>query len=186
MTGLPHQPSSPLRVTGSEEKGRHQRWRLRLDSVVLGSGDRATQLVIESPNSAFIVPVFEDGSTILVRQWRHPWEATSWEVPAGTLEEGEDPLLGAKRELEEEAGVRAGRWTPLGVTRASAAMTNRQYLFLAQDLDEVERTPELYEQDMVVHRLAFAEALAEALNGGIQHSGSVAALTRAAGALGRL
>lgn len=179
MSRLPHEHESPHRLTGSEEVGGHRRFRLRVDALVLGSGDEASQLVIESPDTALVVPVFEDGSTILVRQWRHPWGQTSWEVPAGTLEEGEDALVGARRELEEEAGLRAGRWTPLGVTRASAALTTRQHLFLAQDLAEVGRAPELYEQDMVVHRLPFADALAEALSGGIQHSGSVAALARA-------
>ena len=185
MSGLPHESKPPHRsVGGSAELGKHQRWRLRLDSVVLGSGDPATHLVIESPDSAFIVPVFGDGTTILVRQWRHPWGQTSWEVPAGTLEDGEDALIGARRELEEEAGLRAGRWTSLGITRGSAALTNRQHLFLAQDLVEVERAPELYEQDMIVHRLPLQEAVAEALGGGIQHAGSVAALVRAARAAG--
>lgn len=186
VSRLPHLPAPPLTVTGSAERGRHGRWRMRLDAVVLGSGDEASHLVIESPDSAFVVPLFEDGSTILVRQWRHPWAETSWEVPAGTLEEGEDPLLGARRELEEEAGLRAGRWTPLGVTRASAALTNHQHLFLARELEEVERAPELYEQDMIVTRLPFEEALAEALSGGIQHAGSIAALSRAARNLKKL
>jgi len=171
-------------VVGSREAGRHGRFRLRYDEVVLGSGDQGGYLVIEAPSSAFVVPVFEDGTTVLVRQWRYPWGATSWEVPAGTLGDGEDPLEGAKRELEEEAGLRAEQWVPLGVARGSAVMTTRQFLFLARGLTEVERAPEVYEQDMVVLRLPFAEALAEALDGGIQHSGSVTALARAARALG--
>src|SRR5439155_903427 len=81
---------------------------------------------------AFVVPLLDDGSTVLVRQWRYPWRETSWEVPAGTLEEGEDPLAGARRELEEEAGLRAAEWTPLGVLRPSALLDSRQFLFLAR------------------------------------------------------
>ena len=185
MSRLPHEERTPhRRVVGSQVKGEHRRWRLRYDEVELGSGDTGGYLVIETPNSAFIVPVFEDLTTVLVRQWRYPWGGTSWEVPAGTLEAGEDPLLGARRELEEEAGLRATEWLPLGVTRASAVMTNTQHLFLARGLEEVERAPELYEQDMIVLRLPFREALEEALSGGIEHSASVAALVRAAKALG--
>lgn len=184
MSRLPHVETSPhQRLVASREAGRHGRFRLRYDEVVLGSGDRGGYLVVDAPSSAFVVPLFEDGTTVLVRQWRYPWGGTSWEVPAGTLADGEDPLEGARRELEEEAGLRAEDWLPLGVTRGSAAMTARQHLFLARGLTEVERAPELYEQDMVVLRLAFAEALEEALAGGIQHSGSVTALARAARAL---
>lgn len=184
MSPLLHAATSPhQRLVASTEVGRQGRFRLRYDEVVLGSGDQAGYVVVDAPSSAFVVPLFEDGTTVLVRQWRYPWGGTSWEVPAGTLAEGEDPLEGARRELEEEAGLRAEDWLPLGVTRSSAVMTTQQHLFLARRLADVERAPELYEQDMTVLRLPFAEALEEALGGGIQHSGSVTALARAARAL---
>lgn len=140
---------------------------------------------MEAPSAALIVPLFDDGSTVLVRQWRHAWEAESWEVPAGTLEEGEDPLAGARRELAEEAGLAAAFWEPLGTARGSAASTMSFHLFLARGISRVARAPEAYEQDMILRELPLSAALEEAVSGGIQHAASIAALYRASRLLAR-
>jgi ADP-ribose pyrophosphatase len=139
--------------------------------------------VVVNPDSAFIVPYFDNGDTMLVRQWRHAWEQSSWEVPAGTFNGGEDPLECARRELAEETGLVAARYTSLGVVHGAAFLTGSAHLFLAQEITESDRNPETYEQDMEVLRLPFQEALAAALEGKIVHSGSVTSLSRAARAL---
>jgi len=126
------------------------------------------------------VPYFDNGDTLLVRQWRHAWETSSWEVPAGTFDEGEEPLQCARRELAEETGLVATRYRSLGVVHGAAFLTGRAHLFLAEGLTEAERSPETYEQDMEVLRVPFIEALDAALEGQIVHSGSVTALCRAA------
>ncbi len=146
-------------------------------------GAEALYTVLANPDSAFVVPYFDNRDTVLVRQWRHAWEESSWEVPAGTFNEGEDPLGCATRELTEETGLVASRYTSLGVVHGAAFLTGRAYMFLAESITETERSPETYEQDMEVLRLPFAEALEAALNGQIVHSGSVTALSRAARAL---
>jgi len=127
-----------------------------------------------------VVPYFDNGDTLLVRQWRHAWETSSWEVPAGTFDEGEEPLQCARRELAEETGLVATRYRSLGVVHGAAFLTGRAHLFLAEGLTEAERSPETYEQDMEVHRVPLIEALDAALEGQIVHSGSVTALCRAA------
>lgn len=127
-----------------------------------------------------MVPYFDNGDTLLVRQWRHAWETSSWEVPAGTFDEGEEPLQCARRELAEETGLVATRYRSLGVVHGAAFLTGRAHLFLAEGLTEAERSPETYEQDMEVLRVPFIEALDAALEGQIVHSGSVTALCRAA------
>jgi ADP-ribose pyrophosphatase len=139
--------------------------------------------VLTNPDSALVVPYFENGDTVLVRQWRHAWEESSWEVPAGTFNEDEAPLECAKRELAEETGLIASRYTSLGVVHGAAFLTGRAHLFLAESITESERNPERYEQDMEVHRLPLADAFEAALNGQIAHAGSVTALSRAARAL---
>ncbi len=139
--------------------------------------------MLANPDSAFVVPYFDNGDTVLVRQWRHAWEESSWEVPAGTFNDGEDPLECAKRELAEETGLVASRYTSLGVVHGAAFLTGRAHMFLAESITESERKPETYEQDMEVLRLPFTEALDAALDGQIAHSGSVTALSRAAHAL---
>ncbi len=146
-------------------------------------GAEALYTVLANPDSAFVVPYFDNRDTVLVRQWRHAWEESSWEVPAGTFIEGEDPLGCATRELTEETGLVASRYTSLGVVHGAAFLTGRAYMFLAESITETERSPETYEQDMEVLRLPFAEALEAALSGQIVHSGSVTALSRAARAL---
>jgi ADP-ribose pyrophosphatase len=129
------------------------------------------------------VPHFDNGDTVLVRQWRNAWDESSWEVPAGTLSEGEEPLACAHRELAEETGLRAASIRALGVVHGAAILSGRAHVYLAQDLTEAERSPETYEQDMEVARLPFREALAAALDGTIAHATSVTALMRAARAL---
>jgi 8-oxo-dGTP pyrophosphatase MutT (NUDIX family) len=157
---------------------------LREDVIKFTDGAEALYTVAEGPDSAFVVPLFDNGDTMLVRQWRHAWDSSSWEVPAGTFNDGEDPEACARRELAEEAGLTASRYRSLGVVHGAAFLTGRAHLFLGEGLTESARNPETYEQDMEVLRLPFADALNAALDGQIVHSGSVTALCRAARALG--
>jgi ADP-ribose pyrophosphatase len=156
---------------------------MREDTIRFSDGVEAVYSVVTSPESAFVVPVFDNGNTVLVRQWRHAWDISSWEVPAGTFDDGEEPLACARRELEEETGLVAASYRSLGTVHGAAFLTGRAHLFLAQALTESTRRPESYEQDMEVLRLPFAEAVSAALDGQIVHSGSVTALCRAARAL---
>lgn len=80
---------------------------LRLDKVSLPSGDIAGREVVEHPGAAAIVPVFDEGDVLLVRQWRQPLQKVTLEIPAGTLDPHETPLECAERELGEETGYRA-------------------------------------------------------------------------------
>jgi ADP-ribose pyrophosphatase len=146
-------------------------------------GAEAVYTVVSNPDSAFVVPYFDNADTVLVRQWRHAWDESSWEVPAGTADEGEDGITCARRELAEETGLIAARLTSLGTVHGAAFLTGRAHMFLGEGITESDRRPETYEQDMEVRRLPFAEALRAALDGDINHSGSVTALVRAAHAL---
>lgn len=167
-------------MVASSTAGTSGPFTLRDDVIKFPDGPEASYTVLVNPDSAFIVPYFENGDTMLVRQWRHAWDASSWEVPAGTFNGDEDPLDCAKRELAEETGLLAARYTSLGVVHGAAFLTGSAHMFLAQSLTQSDRSPEAYEQDMEVLRMPFAEALEAALNGTIVHSGSVTALCRAA------
>ena len=148
--------------------------------IRFADGAEARYSVIANPDSAFVVLYFDNGDTMLVRQWRHAWNRSSWEVPAGTAEKGEDPLECARRELAEETGLIAARYTSLGSVHGAAILTGSAHLFLAEELTVSVRAPERYEEDMEVLRLPFAEALEAAFDREIVHSGSVTALCRAA------
>jgi len=169
----------PFEVLRRERQGSHHRQVLYSDFVRWPDGTEASYAVWSQPDAALIVPVSATGTTFLVQQWRHSWEEDAWELPAGTWEEGEEPLFTAQRELEEEAGLSAARWDSLGTARASAVSTMHFHFFLARELRSVPRRPEIYEQDMVIRELPFEQALLEAANGTIQHSASIAALFRA-------
>ena len=186
MTLLDHDPTPPFEVVRSEELARDGDLAIRRDRVRWPDGMEAGYRVVEAPSAVFIVPVHQDEATVLVRQWRHPWGHTAWEVPAGTLEAGEDPLAGAQRELEEEVGLVARRWTPLGVTHGTAMLTASQHLYLARDLSRVHRALEAYERDMIMRELPLRNAVDATLRGDIDHAGSVTALMRAARTLGLL
>jgi len=163
--------------------GRSGPFTLRDDVIRFPDGAEALYTVLANPDSAFIVPYFDNGDTMLVRQWRHAWDESSWEVPAGTFDGDEEPLACARRELAEETGLVAEHYTSLGVVHGAAFLSGRAHLFLAQSITQSDRSPETYEQDMEVLRLPFTEALEAALGGSIGHSGSVTALCRAARAL---
>jgi len=160
--------------------GRSGYFELRDDRIRMPDGSEYSYTVVANPDSAFVVPMFANGDTMLVRQWRHAWDESSWEVPAGTFDGAEDALECARRELAEETGLVAGRFTSLGVIHGAAFITGRAHLFLADEITESARHPESYEQDMETLRLPFAEALEAALDGTIAHAGSIAALLRAA------
>ena len=170
----------PFEVLRREKLAGHNREAFFADFVRWPDGTESSYGVFQQPDAALIVPLSATGTTFLVQQWRHSWEEDAWEFPAGRLEEGEDPLYSAGRELEEEAGLSAARWDSLGTARATAISTMHFHLYLARDLTVVPRRPEIYEQDMVIRELPLEEALAEAASGTIQHAASIAALFRAA------
>jgi len=176
----------PFEVVASSTAGTSGPFTLRDDVIHFPNGPDAKYTVLVNPDSAFIVPYFDNGDTMLVRQWRHAWDASSWEVPAGTFNASEDPIDCAKRELAEETGLVAAEYTALGVVHGAAFLTGRAHMYLAQSLTQSKRSPETYEQYMEVLRMPFADALEAALGGTIAHSGSVTALCRAARILKRL
>ncbi len=165
---------------------RADQFTLRSDLIRLPNGDEYPYIVVGNPDSVLVVPYFENGDTVLVRQWRHAWDESSWEVPAGTCNEGENPLDCARRELEEETGLRAARHRSMGIVHGAAVLTGRAHVFLAEEMSESARSPEAYEQDMEVLRIPLRKALEAALAGEIEHSGSVTSLARAAVTVGLL
>jgi ADP-ribose pyrophosphatase len=82
---------------------------LDVDEVLEPGGVRATREVVRHRGSVAALPVKEDGSVILVRQYRYAVGEALWELPAGRLDGGETPEAGMQRELREEIGQRAGR-----------------------------------------------------------------------------
>ncbi len=96
--------------------------------------------VVHHGGSAVILPVFEDGTIALVKQYRHPAVKYLLELPAGTLNDREPPEVGAARELEEELGLVAGRMEKLCEFFVSPGfLSEKMWLYLATDLQETEQ-----------------------------------------------
>ncbi|EHC6479364.1 NUDIX hydrolase, partial [Listeria monocytogenes] len=77
---------------------------LQVDDVELPNGEKSKREIVKHPGAVAIIPFSEDGGMYLVEQYRKPLEKTIIEIPAGKMESGEDPLVTARRELEEETG----------------------------------------------------------------------------------
>ena len=111
---------------------------VKRDSVRLPDGSIATREYIVHPGAVLMVPVLPDGRVIAVRQYRYPHRRVFLEFPAGKLDPGEDALATAKRELIEETGHTAQRWTRLGVVHPVISYSTEGIeMYLAEDLTHV-------------------------------------------------
>jgi len=109
-----------------------------IDRVRRADGSILIREVVLHPGAVAIVPLFHDGRILLVRQYRHPVGTALWEIPAGKLEQGEDTLACAERELLEETGYKAKSWERLLSFFSSPGFCDERItLFLARDLERV-------------------------------------------------
>ena len=151
------------------------------DEVRLPNGQTSGREWIDHPGASAIVPVFEDGRTLLVRQFRYPPRRAFLEVPAGKIDEpGEAPADVAARELEEETGWQAGRFEHVGTAYPCIGYSNEQiHVFTAHDLDR--GTQALADGEFVeVVEVDFETALARARHGDLRDMKTVTALVYAA------
>ncbi len=168
------------RVLASRELAAGSFLTLVHEEVELPDGRQVALDLVRHPGAAAIVPLTADGEVILVRQYRHAAEGWLLEVPAGKLDHGEEAATAARRELEEEAGMRAGKLTCLGPIWPSPGFTDEViHLFLAEELTPV---PQRLEDDelLTLERVSFETAVQMATAGEIADSKSVCALLRAA------
>ena len=139
---------------------------------------------VRHAGSAVIVPVFDDGTIALVRQYRHPTVKYLLEAPAGRLDEGEIPQEAAARELEEELGLIAGRLEKLSEFFVSPGFCEeKMWVFLATDLSESEQR---LEDDEIIEivRMPFTQALSMITTGEIEDAKTIIGVMLAAPRVG--
>jgi ADP-ribose pyrophosphatase len=140
--------------------------------------------VVHHPGSAVIIPIFDDGTIGLVRQYRHPAVRYLLEAPAGTLRRGEVPEDGAARELEEELGVVADRLEKLSEFFVSPGFCEeKMWIYLATGLIE---TQQQLEEDEIVEvvRIPYSQALTMITTGEIEDAKTIIGVMLAAPRVG--
>jgi 8-oxo-dGTP pyrophosphatase MutT (NUDIX family) len=126
-----------------------------------------------------VLPLDDEMNTYLVGQYRFPLGQYSWEIPEGGGPLGSDPLDSAKRELLEETGLKATRWTELQRMHLSNSVSDElSIVYLARGLEQHEAEPEDTEQ-LMVRKVPFEEAYQMVCNGEITDSISVSAILKA-------
>lgn len=151
---------------------------IRIDEIREGDVEYKREIVVHK-GSAVIIPVFDDNTVALVQQYRHAAGKYLLEIPAGTLEKGEDPETGAVRELEEEIGVTAGKIEKLAEFYISPGfLTEKMYLFLATGLTETSQKLEADEL-LTIERISFPDALSMIASGEIEDAKTIIGITMA-------
>jgi ADP-ribose pyrophosphatase len=146
------------------------------DTVQLPSGASAIREYIVHPGAVLIVPVLPDGRLVVERQFRYPLHRVVIEFPAGKLDAGESPLATAQRELTEETGYVAARWTHLGLIHPTVSYSTEAIeFFIAEDLTHVGQ--QLDDGEFLdVAEMTVAELLAALDHGELTDAKTVAAL----------
>lgn len=138
-----------------------------------------TYQIIRHPGGVGVLPLHEDGTVTLIRQFRPAINSLTIEIPAGRLEPGEDPEQCGRRELREETGISAAHLEPLGRIYTSPGVFDEAiYLYLATGLTSGEACPEQYE-DISAIRIPLADACDMACDGRIADGKTIAAIMRA-------
>jgi len=152
---------------------------LVVDHGKYSSGNPAVREIIQHPGGAVVLAVFENNDILLVRQFRYPIGAEVVELPAGKLDGKEDPQHCAERELREETGYLAKRWTKLTTLMTTPGFCNeRLHIFMAQDLSLSPQGQALEEgeQTMKLLRVPLDEAIAMAERGEIADGKTIAGI----------
>jgi ADP-ribose pyrophosphatase len=153
-----------------------RRIQVAVEEETLPGGQVIHRDVVLHPGAVVILPLPDEGRVVLLRNRRPVVGETLWEVPAGTLEPGEQPEPAAARELVEETGYRAGRWRKLGEFYPSpGVLSERMHLFVAQDLTPGPMELDAGEQ-IEPHVVAWEQALAWAADGTIRDGKTLVAL----------
>lgn len=151
------------------------------DKVVNPGGGESIYGKINFKNKAIgIIPIDEEQNTWIVGQYRYTLDEYSWEIPMGGGDRNTDVLESAKRELKEETGLRAKRWTNIMRIHTSNSVTDEEgFVFLAQDLTPGETEFDETE-DLVIRKIKLKEAIDMVMAGDITDAISIAGLLKAA------
>lgn len=165
--------------TNQIKKEKVSRFEIIKESVTLPNDIKFDFSYINFSKGVCILPITDHGKVVCIRQYRHAIKQWQWELPAGMIEhKKEDPLLTAKKELEEETGYQAQKWISLGSFYPSPGSTSEEiYLFAATGLKKSEQRLEPSEQ-IDLFTLEINELYHLINKGEFQHGAGMAATLR--------
>ena len=150
-----------------------------MELQAVDESDRGDFYVLDAPEWINIIGITKDDEVILVEQYRYGIEEPTLEIPGGMVDEGEEPLEGANREMLEETGYRSDKWSSLGkVSSNPAIMTNFTHMYLAEEcVFEGAENPDTHER-INVHTMPVNDFLDLVQNGTVHHAIVLAAVAR--------
>ena len=152
------------------------------DDVILPQGREIPDFYkVTIKDCAAVVALTPDNHIILKKEYRHCYGQDLIEIPAGVLEDREDSLETAKRELEEETGYRSEKWIYLGKSvESSAKLTNYMYIYLAEDCEKASEQKLDYGEDIEAIEVGLDEAVEMIMDNEIICSSSIGAILKVA------
>lgn len=150
-----------------------------VDDVQLPDDTQSTRDWIKHPGASAIVPVFDDGTIMLLKQFRYPPRRIFIEVPAGKLDEGEPPMATAKRELVEETGFECGSIESAGSFFPAIGYADEEiFVFVAWNLEQ--KLKNVDDDEFVInHKVPFSEALEMIASGEITDAKTICSIIKA-------
>jgi len=169
----------PFTVTSTKQIYKNDWMEVREDSVIRPDGTTGIFGVVEygsNNGGVSILPMDREGNVYLIKQYAYAIEKYETFLPSGGIDEGEDPLTAAKRELMEEIGMESYEWVSLGISNPlSMAIKSPAHLFLALGVIQSGEK----EKDIEIIKLSFQDAINQIKSGTITHAGSLNALFKA-------
>ena len=149
---------------------------VRSDQVAEPNGVKATRVVITHPGSVVVLPILKDGRIVMIEQYRHATRQYLWELVAGRIDQGETVKQAAARELKEETGYTAKRFTEfLDMWPTPGFLEERMHILLAQGLTEGQASPE--EDEKIISRAYSVKQLRQMMkNGKLRDGKSIAGI----------
>ncbi len=161
--------------------------RFRIDKCELPNGKVFEPMVLEFRAWAVVLAMTKDQQVVLIKQYRHGAQGIFWELPGGVVEDGENPLDGARRELSEETGYTTSDLIEVGKFYPNPAnQSNLMYAFFAYDVEKTDAQKFDDAEDIEVHLVPLDELIAMTKRGEFLHGLQVAVLFHALAYMNRI
>ncbi|MBN1451223.1 MAG: NUDIX hydrolase [Anaerolineales bacterium] len=163
------------------------RKKVRIDKCELPNGQTLEPLILEYGSWVTVFALTKDQEVVLIRQYRHGVQQVLWEFPGGVVDDGEETLEAAKRELLEETGYISDRFIEIGkIFPNSVSFTNSAYFFLALDVEKVSDQNLDETEEIEVFLKSLDETIDMAKHGELEQAIHITALFYALAYLGRI